>query len=396
MEPTNQPSKDNVEQQPQETPPLVPQVPPSIPQTNWLTWLLLLLLLFALGGGGYFAYQNYQLRQKVSQAVSTPTPSPAEAPASQAGGSAKEVDSITNWKTYRNEKNQFAFKYPEDLHIEVNQSGDNQATILSNRWKWKEYPPASEYIELLIRTIEVDPTVSLENWLKKYTIRPLPDGTNRSFVTGEMKSYQVGDLQSISFTGVVESEVKYVYMKKNQRVVELSLHGYGTGASYKQSLMGEKIFDQILSTFKFLQSFTTSDWQKYTNTKEGYTLQYPRTINNSQTLFKVFDNTNTILIGLAGDTFLFSVETDESDNDVVDWYVSKPNTSEYKKLDDMVVDGIHGKQIVITNYLQGFDGRVILLKKGKMNFALLLPTGCDFCWEPRLAEQIFSTFKFTN
>lgn len=80
-------------------------------------WLLISLVIFALavlGVAGFFAYQNYQLKEKLipKKGVPSSPPMPTEVPLPT-----PTLDPTANWLTYTNKNICYTFKYPKEVAL---------------------------------------------------------------------------------------------------------------------------------------------------------------------------------------------------------------------------------------------------------------------------------------
>lgn len=176
-----------------------------------LTIVFALLLLGTLGIAGYFAFQNYQLKQQASQPQlslpSTATASPAPV-----------TDPTTDWLTYTSKG--LLFKYPPSWAVETSRIiGTNPDVII--------YVAASDST-LMNECMKLDTTEERNGFVIKKFSR---------VTTGEMCSTDDSSSREI---WVIPAE-----------------DDYSPGISYsytaKDNPEAENIFNQILSTFKFTE-----------------------------------------------------------------------------------------------------------------------------------------------
>lgn len=74
-----------------------------------------ILILFFLGITGFLVYQNYQLKQQVSQTQPTSLPELTKTP--EIPSPTSTVDPSANWEIYENKNYGFSFRYPNNFKI---------------------------------------------------------------------------------------------------------------------------------------------------------------------------------------------------------------------------------------------------------------------------------------
>jgi hypothetical protein len=135
-----------------------------------------------------------------------------------------------NWKTYRNEEYGFEIKYPVDWYVEteINPASKTKLSV-----SFENYPSEGgvekEDYQLIIFAIEEE---SIIQWLKKAkeTVAKIEE-----FTVNSEKGYKA----TIPKVGISAVIVKNKYL-------------YSLIISFP-SAQGEKIFDQMLSTLRFLE-----------------------------------------------------------------------------------------------------------------------------------------------
>ncbi len=146
---TNQPIQNPTPQTPN-TQPVNPTSPPTTdpspqpktPKKKFPKWLIILIIFLLLGATGIFAYQNYQLKQKMVDRQ--PTPSPQNLISSPSLISSTPTDeSNTDLKAYTSQDNFVEFQYPEELSSLINSkqfslSSKTKQEIVDNYEKYKE------------------------------------------------------------------------------------------------------------------------------------------------------------------------------------------------------------------------------------------------------------------
>mgnify|MGYP001593933360 CR=1 FL=1 len=186
--------------------------------------ILTVLLVILVSVSGFLAYQNHQLQQKIAQTSATlsffPTIAPTAVPTVVTG-------QTVGWKTFN--RNGMLFKYPQEWVI--NTSSD----IISSR-----VPP------ITLVAVPKDRTL-MNECMDMISTSMVSDVVVKKFARVSAGEMCTTDDTSSRQIWVVESEDSYS-------------PGLFYQYSAQDSVSAEKIFDQILSTFKFLDkpSPTTS------------------------------------------------------------------------------------------------------------------------------------------
>ena len=162
---------------------------------------------------------------------------------------ATTTDSTADWKTYRNEKYGFEFKYPGEWTPEVVDRKYPSLTLFKDRKNnemirlWTPILETS-YPDIIIQTDQIKVSGSEKTIQKRLT----KDGENNPptyFIDRATWGDNSGEL-----------------------IMQMS------------NLQDEKLklFDKILSTFKFTDTVDTSNWKTYRNEKYGFEFRYPTNI----------------------------------------------------------------------------------------------------------------------
>lgn len=190
---------------------------PASPTKTWRSRVipvLLFILVILLVAVGYLFYQNQSLKKELSKFLPTPTPTTQES-------SVPSNDSTSNWKTYINKQYNYSFQYPKTYII--NEIGSNSSTNLS-------------VVNTCIANesnICNDPE-SIGFVVKSQNFKPQLDD--------EYTYIKIDNIKSIkSFSQYWGGDWINVYIPKDKSYISV-----GTDK------INEKVFDQILSKFKFL------------------------------------------------------------------------------------------------------------------------------------------------
>lgn len=198
--------------------PITPQ-----PKTNWILIVLsvfsvILLILVALLSLQNQKLKNQSIDQRISPTIQIPSPTPQiVSPISI------PPDETAGWKTYINTKYGFSFKYPSE-------------------WKVQTGIPNSGLISLEMSNdnrffVWFSPSVTISEWLEK---------------TQSGKIIRKKTVVEYTFTviqgGSNLESLEYALDVKGNGIVRFVIEPNSNNSE------SEKIFDQILSTFKFLNT----------------------------------------------------------------------------------------------------------------------------------------------
>lgn len=216
-------------------PATAPQAPK--PKSPILMVAVIMLLLSALGATGYFAYQNYFLKQpSPTPAPSSPTPSPS-------------ADPTANWKTYINTALGFSFKYPNDYFKFQQDYPDIGVYLAPSQGEGGNGPKF-----LKPDDVWIDATISSGANLKsldEYLILPgqqiFPTNAQKTPTTIDgTKGYIIVYSLPIS-AGDITQYTKAGIVLRNEKIYTISLSAW----SQDVLLANQTMSDQILSTFRF-------------------------------------------------------------------------------------------------------------------------------------------------
>lgn len=256
MEENNKQAQENLisETPPQpETTGIQTPITTGLKQKSPILILFLIVAFIAIGVVGYFGYENYILKNQ--KTVIPPPPEPPIKPTDIPGPTADYEQSTTSnkldVKTFTNDKFKFAFDYPSMWISETNKWGF--ALIKSPDFAFKDtnsaesWATSGAYFDYDFPT----PVISTMNLIENQIIKGTDVSTDKRIFN--IKKITVSgypatewDFQSVQQPDLIGSKVE----------IEKETPGYGKYLSLEivySSNSFKKIFDQILSTFKFTQ-----------------------------------------------------------------------------------------------------------------------------------------------
>lgn len=227
-------------QQIQTPPPAPQQLPPTPPQIATLTpimtlqpkpsklpiILLTLVSLLSLSGLVYFYLQTQSLKQQLTS-PSFPTPTPISTTNIQPSPtSIPSTDPTTNWKTYTNTSSNYTIKYPTSWNIVNQAAGSNSDTPV----------PEARYIEIAGATTG---TIGLEE------IQIIPPSEEKSLTVNKT----VNNITLRCNANFTDDTKTWCWVKVPDQEKYLNIQIFkGVDSEYN------KVLDQILSTFQFMDS----------------------------------------------------------------------------------------------------------------------------------------------
>lgn len=212
--------------------------------------IILVIIVAAVALGGYLLWSNYSNNKtKVAPTKQTAQVSPTP-------------NEIANSLTITYTNKDLVFKYPYTWNI----SGST-LTSGSPKIKLVAVPKGGSLVNECMQKISEETKYGLV--VERFT----------RITTGQMCSgfdSITKEIWVVPTKGVYSPGISYVY-------------------SASENKQAESIFDQILYTFKFLDSNSAENWKTYTNTKYGYQVDYPPNYNYGESHMDNYDLSGTLL-----------------------------------------------------------------------------------------------------
>ncbi|MEK7112845.1 MAG: hypothetical protein AAB875_06050 [Patescibacteria group bacterium] len=202
---------------------------------NFLLIGMVALVLILIASTGYLAFQNYQLRKQISQLQISPVPTSTATP-----------DPTANWKTYINSEYKYSIKYPPDWQEKPRCYGgrqeDNYVCILSPDF---EESPGQSPVQQggLISIGSVDESLGFGQTLSEFCASTVVDKVQNC------EEIMIGTLNGIQ-RSFVYYDFTDVGILEGGKII-FTFRAYYTPDSKDKTLDS---FNQILSTFKFLET----------------------------------------------------------------------------------------------------------------------------------------------
>lgn len=250
----------------------------------------LLFVLLGVGLVGGLVWVGYSMGKRTTTVTLPPvvTGTPHQA--------TPTVD-MANWKTYTNEEYKFSLQYPQSFYYEVFNKAET-SSVITPTWllflaDLQRPTDQAHYPEIDIGFIQKPAATSLEDWLKLNTTtkdnanNPDPEDENKIYWgVKNISKLIVDDESAIRFSSSNGAStyqvVTLIDHKDKVFIIESVITPLGQ--------IDDKIFDQILATFKFLdEPLPTSgvitplisisyvpkaDWQTYADEIAKFSFQY--------------------------------------------------------------------------------------------------------------------------
>lgn len=233
--------------QPQD--PVPAPMPKDLPkkQNSSVLVILSLFLIVLVSIVSFLTYQNWQLQKQVTTLSATPIPTPSPT-----------ADPTANWRQITNKY--WSFKAPPDLHYELIEPDENSIvldpTIKSDTKTQGGFDGLFLISIMRITTPYPVPTTSPVSSLSTQGYSVLVSDTKQILVDGMPATYQMETQSGGQFPGI---SIR-AYLKSGSDTYLFSLTD-----STKKDLL-----DQILSTFKFIETASPTPAAQYTCPTGGY------------------------------------------------------------------------------------------------------------------------------
>ena len=212
--------------------PEINQTPPSHPKPNPLIVISLIVLMILIAAGS-FVLGKFYTENKTEEPIDETLPI-AKKPISL-----PTTDPTTNWKTYINNQYNFDFKYPNNLILKERQ-------VLSKN---------DSLVDITLSTADFayqknDPNPDVEEGYKfNVTLNNKPCEINSAEEI--VKNITINNRFTAQIAGVKNDPLK----REELALIDINSRCLAFGGIYKRDLkdMWYPIFDQILSTFKFIE-----------------------------------------------------------------------------------------------------------------------------------------------
>ena len=196
----------------------------------WVIIALVVIVIIIVGGGVYWW-------QKTTEKKSTEEPTP------------KPVDETANWESYRNEGYGFEIRYPGDI-FQLDEKGATLSHTLRSFHKYSSKDGSdlglAEDITIVFRK-EIDECEDMEKSLKDIAL---------PFKSGDIKGleYETGaEGEGVVYYCVRDDENKNIFLIERWFLSEAYAIELQKQDDYLSSRKQEEVFNQILSTFKFIE-----------------------------------------------------------------------------------------------------------------------------------------------
>src|SRR3989344_2021419 len=340
--------------------------------------LSLIFTLIAFVGIGYYAYKNGQIRLTPQQRLA-PTPTPT-------------LKTTANWKTYRNKKHGFVFKYPQVWVQKQSYGGKGEEwLIIFGIDKGRDnIITSTEPGNVELREFANNQNLSF----REAIIDELSNTSPVPFDPEERRQVIINNLNNMEETTIhghkvlINETSAYIFIEPE--VVSLRTLTPSDGVH-------KILFNQILSTFNFLNQPDVQkniQWVTYNNSEYGFTFQYPSdmTLEKDTKKEEFYD---TIAKLVAADysinvRAIYNIDIyDDAETQLVAGREISDSGFTYS-LTNSIINGLSTTTAVVNN---SSKKRIVTIAHPTKNlFIVIASTGGN---QP-IDSEILSTFKFLD
>lgn len=249
--------------EPKEVPQPAIQVPETHKRKSWFIVVISALTLLLLGTTSYFAYQNYQLKKKPTQAQPTSRPTvgmptlTTTTPSSTVTPSTPTIDPTAGWQIYTNEKYKYSIKYPPEVKVQEGPGGEERIQETIFTLFGPKYQGPGEFTDGFGITLAViknlgnkTPTQFAQDYYQQ-----AKENIDNKILEGDISKCKVENIVKDNING---ARFTYCIQAPGSGILNFSEWYVKNGVTYQiyAVLQNEDYlatFDQALSTFKFLQ-----------------------------------------------------------------------------------------------------------------------------------------------
>jgi len=300
-------------------------------QNQKMKMILVLLLTILLGVAGALAF--LLLKTQVKSNPQTPI-SQNTNPTPKTNTAQTEISVPNNWKTYENTKFNYELKYPDNW-IGSTFVADSDGSLLadSSTVIFKINNLNNDYYN---NTMYIDQCISDSDENGLYTVDPINPSRKEELINGIVMK----QLSGINGNGL--NHIAYIIKTPNNHCLRI------TFTYDKESLENKNIFDQILSTFKFINTY-----RSYKNETLKYSVNIPEnwiidTKNDLEGIFTV----DSSYPGTRVHIFKDIKKTPLFDTNFQFWYekpANKNSQDNIYKYDSITVDDNNAVQIYVKS-----------------------------------------------
>lgn len=220
---------------------------------------ILIVLLVALGIGGYLIYQKQAKPIPVPQPSPSPVTTPASSPTASSSATSPVPDGsgeTVDWKTYISKDKSVLFMYPIDAKVTLGKAysmlSSDPSDAVTIETPYISVDNQGYILNVVIReNLQNLPAKTvIDNYLSEVEKNCSPPACGLpQKVRSTLKEYTNSEVNGYTFRIGGETDSVMVVQVKNNKTYIFRISN-GNGYATEQ---GIKIFDQILSTFKFTE-----------------------------------------------------------------------------------------------------------------------------------------------